>query len=190
MISFKTYCKISGTKDHENHQLIPVGENGRNDLCYIMWKEHILNIPEPRFCSASSEAELLFIQVRECSYTPQSKNVVSTIQITCRVLSFCHGKFLKWWADDQSFSIPKGSTYSIKNMYIQPFSMEVDWGEIWHKMDVSTMFYICRYCVFTLWGRVLPHGIRFEASIFLLNHTLVPIPWTNTILLFCKWIFC
>ncbi len=22
-------------------------------------------------------------------------------------------------------------------------------------MDVSTMFYICRYCVFTLWGRLV-----------------------------------
>ena len=31
-------------------------------------------------------------------------------------------------------------------MYIQPFNMEVDWQEIWHYMDVSTMFHICRYC--------------------------------------------
>ena len=44
-------------------------------------------------------------------------------------------------------------------MYIQPFSMEVDWQEIWHQMDVSTTFYICRYCVFTLWGRSVMSGI-------------------------------
>ena len=37
-------------------------------------------------------------------------------------------------------------------MYIQPFSMEVDWPEILCSMEVSTVFYICRYCVFTLWA--------------------------------------
>ena len=56
-------------------------------------------------------------------------------------------------ADDQSSSIAKESIYYIKHMYIQPFSMEVDWQEK-HSMDVSTMFYICRYCVFTLLGSV------------------------------------
>ncbi len=66
---------------------------------------------------------------------------------------FCLGKFQKWWADNQSSSIYKGSIYYIKHMYIQPFSMELDWREIWHQMDVSTMFYNCRYCIFTLWGR-------------------------------------
>ncbi len=66
---------------------------------------------------------------------------------------FCLGKFLKWLANDESSSITKESSYYISYMYIQPFSMEVDWREIWHQMDVSTMFYICRYCVFTLWGR-------------------------------------
>ncbi len=38
-------------------------------------------------------------------------------------------------------------------MYIQLFCMEVNWRKIWHLVDVSTMFYICRYCVFTLWRR-------------------------------------
>ncbi len=66
---------------------------------------------------------------------------------------FYLGKFLKWWADDQSSSIPKGSIYCIKHMHIQPFSMEADWQEIWHQMDVSAMFYICRHCIFTWWGR-------------------------------------
>ena len=30
-------------------------------------------------------------------------------------------------------------------MYIQPFNMEVDWPEIWHVMEVDTMFYILRF---------------------------------------------
>ena len=69
----------------------------------------------------------------------------------------CLGKFLKWLDDEQSAFITKGSIYHIKHMYIQPFCMEVDWQEIWHLMDVSTMLYICRYCVFTLWGRNTIH---------------------------------
>ncbi len=60
---------------------------------------------------------------------------------------------LRGLADDQSSSITKESIFYIKHMYVQPLSMEVDWWEIWHQMDVSTMFYICIYCVFTLWGR-------------------------------------
>ena len=38
-------------------------------------------------------------------------------------------------------------------MYIQPFTTVVDWPEIGCFMEVSTMFYICRYCVFTWDGR-------------------------------------
>ena len=51
---------------------------------------------------------------------PQSKNAVSTFQITCRAL-FCLGKFPKWFADDQSSSITiKGvSTKSNICTYIQ-----------------------------------------------------------------------
>ncbi len=39
---------------------------------------------------------------------------------------------------------------------IQPFTMGVDWSDIWCLMEVSTMFYICRYCVcvFTWWSRI------------------------------------
>ena len=54
--------------------------------------------------------------------------------------------------------ITKGSIYYIKHMYIQPFSMEVDWPEIWHLMEVSTMFYNCTCCIFTLWGRTYHIG--------------------------------
>ncbi len=50
-------------------------------------------------------------------------------------------------------SITKGSIYHIKHMYIQHFAMGEDWPEIERLMEVSTMFYICRYCVFTWYGR-------------------------------------
>ena len=59
---------------------------------------------------------------------PQSKNAVCvfyTVDHT-QSASFCLGKFLKKFADDQCSSITKGSMYYIKHMYVQPFSMEVD----------------------------------------------------------------
>ncbi len=34
-------------------------------------------------------------------------------------------------------------------MYIQPFTTLVDWPEMGCLMEVSIMFRICRYCVFT-----------------------------------------
>ena len=58
-------------------------------------------------------------------------------------------------ADDQCSSITKGSIYHIKRMYIHPFTTVVDWSEMWHLMEVSTMFYICRYRGFSWYGR---HG--------------------------------
>ena len=63
-------------------------------------------------------------------------------------------RFLKKSADNQFSSITKGSIYHIKHIYIQPFTTVVDWPEIWCLMEVSTMFYICRYCVFTWWGSI------------------------------------
>ncbi len=56
-------------------------------------------------------------------------------------------KFVKKLADDLCSSITKDSIYHIKHMYI------VEWPEIWCLKEVSTLFYICRYCVFTWWGR-------------------------------------
>ena len=64
---------------------------------------------------------------------------------------FCLEKFLKKLADNECSSVAKGSIYYIKHMYIQLFSMEVDWPEIWGLLEVSTIFYICRYRVLTLW---------------------------------------
>ncbi len=72
--------------------------------------------------------------------------------------SFWLGKVLKKLADDQPSSITKGSIYYIKHMNIQPFSMEVDWPKILLLMAVSAKFYICTYCVFTLWGKVDHHS--------------------------------
>ncbi len=86
---------------------------------------------------------------------PQSNNAVSTFQIICRVLSFVLDNS---WSDEQTINpLPKLIEYllHVYQTYIQPFSMEVDRREIWHQVDVSTMIYICRYCVFTLWGRLI-----------------------------------
>ncbi len=58
------------------------------------------------------------------------------------------GKFLKKLADDQCSSITKGSIYRINHI-----TTVVDWPEIRCLMEVSTMFHICRYCVFTWDGR-------------------------------------
>ncbi len=67
---------------------------------------------------------------------------------------FYLGRFLKKLADDQCSSIAKGSIYHITHMYIHPFTTVVDWPEIECLMEVSTMFYICRYCIFTWDGRI------------------------------------
>ncbi len=62
-------------------------------------------------------------------------------------------KFLKKLADNQCSSITKGWS-SVSNIYTYNlFNMEVDWPEIWRLMEASTIFYICTYSVFTLWGR-------------------------------------
>ncbi len=42
----------------------------------------------------------------------------------------------------------KDSIYHIKHMYIQPFTTLVDWPEMGRLMEVSAVFYICRYCGF------------------------------------------
>ena len=68
-------------------------------------------------------------------------------------------------ADDHCSSITKGSTYHIKHMSIEPFTVGVDRAEIWHLMEVSTMFYICRYCVFTQYGRTLQKYLFLTKSL-------------------------
>ncbi len=76
----------------------------------------------------------------------QSKNYGMCISDCMQATFFYLGRFLKKLV---CFLITKGSIYYIKHMFIQLFTMGVDWPEIWHLMDISTMFYICRYCIFT-----------------------------------------
>ena len=52
-------------------------------------------------------------------------------------------------------------------MYIQPFSMQVNWSEIWCLMKVSTLFYICRYWIFTLWVRSTPGYNKLKPNLAL-----------------------
>ncbi len=85
---------------------------------------------------------------------------------------FCLGKFLKKIADDQRSSTTKESIYCIKHMYIHPFSMEKVWPEIWRIMEVSTMFYICTYCIFILWGRLKEHYIFWTYLLNIVGHIL------------------
>ncbi len=62
-------------------------------------------------------------------------------------------RFLKKLADDQCSLITKAVSTMWNIMYIQPFTTVVDWPEIGCLMEVSTVFHICRYCVFTWDGR-------------------------------------
>ncbi len=61
---------------------------------------------------------------------------------------FYLSRFLKKLADNQCCS-----TISNIIMSIRPFTMGVDGPEIGCWMEVSSMFDICTYCVFTLYGR-------------------------------------
>ena len=58
-------------------------------------------------------------------------------------------------AVDQCSSIIKGSIYHTKQISIHLFIMGVDWPEIRCLMEVSVMFDICKYCIFTLYGRLV-----------------------------------
>ena len=78
--------------------------------------------------------------------------ILDYVQITFFYLR----RFLNKLADDQCSSITKDSIYYVKHMYIQPFSMEMDWPE----MEVSAMFHSCRYCIYTWYGRLNPSFFR------------------------------
>ncbi len=54
---------------------------------------------------------------------------------------------------DQYSFISKGSIYHINHMYIQYFATVMNYPVVVCLMEVSTRFYICRYCVFTFLGR-------------------------------------
>ena len=90
---------------------------------------------------------ILFLSV-EWTHLPNKVKSNMCILDHTQSTFFCFGKFLKKLVDDQCSSITKGSIYYIKHMCIQLF------GLIRCLMGVSTMFYICTYCVFTWWGRI------------------------------------
>ncbi len=94
------------------------------------------------------------LKLKKCTYLcptrhARSKNAVSATSDFMQTASCYLERFLKELAGDQCSSLTKGSIYHIKHMYIQPFTTVVDWPGIWCLMEVSTMFYVCRYCVFT-----------------------------------------
>ena len=86
-----------------------------------------------------------YVKMQYLHFRFHAKLLSFTLEYPCR----------NYIADDQCSSVIKGSIHHIKYMYIQPFTTPVDWPEIWRLMEVSTMFYICRCCVFTWWGRFI-----------------------------------
>ena len=96
-------------------------------------------------------------------FCPPRKNAVSAFQISCKLLFFYLGRFLKNLAEDQCSSITKAVSTTFNIMYIQPFITVVDWTEILRLMEVS-MFSIYRYCVFFL-GRQISRML-IECSTF------------------------
>ena len=89
---------------------------------------------------------------------PPSKNAVSAIQISSKLFSLTLED--SWTISRQCPFITKDSIYHISHMYIQPLTTVVYWPKIGRLMEVSTMFYICRYCVFTWDGSTcLLHSI-------------------------------
>ncbi len=83
---------------------------------------------------------------------PPSKNAVSAFHISCELLSFTLNDF---WKKNSRRSL---LFHNIRQypphltLHIQSFTTAVDWPEI--LMEVSTMFYTCKYCLFNYWGRL------------------------------------
>ncbi len=81
---------------------------------------------------------------------------------------FYLGKFLKKLSNEQYSLITKGSIYHIKHTPIQPFTMSF-------KMEVSIMFNIWRYSIFTWYWKIFisPSQIFHEywVSVMMYTHT-------------------
>ncbi len=77
---------------------------------------------------------------------------------------------------------------------MQPWIV-VDWSETGCLMEVSTMFYICRYCVFTCWGRSYYYFadishiaiMNGEISIFSMNFNTLPVTIKKYNFVLLKW---
>ncbi len=85
------------------------------------------------------------------------KNAVSAFQISCKLLSFTlkdSWRSLPWKIPEEiSRRSMLSKTVSTISNVIQPFTTLVDWQEIRCLREVSAIFYICRYCVFTWYDR-------------------------------------
>ena len=102
---------------------------------------------------------LYFIYILEDNYPlytilKPDLNFCPTINETA-VCVFQSGRFLTNLADDHRSSITKGSIYHTKHIPIYPFIMRVDWPEIQLLMEISVMFDICTYCIFTSYGTII-----------------------------------
>ncbi len=88
----------------------------------------------------------LGFEINDCSCAPLSKNAVSAFQMSCKLLSFPLQDSCR---NHQRSSVTKGSTVSTipYQTYTQLFTTVVDWPNTGCLMEVSSMFYICRYCV-------------------------------------------
>ncbi len=102
---------------------------------------------------------------------PQCENTVCAFilslysdYIYVQTTFFYHGRFQKKLADNQCSPITEGGIYY---MSIQPFTMIVNWPEIGSLMDISMMFDVCTYCVFTLYNRPV-----WLDDLYIINHTL------------------
>ena len=105
---------------------------------------------QSQFESANSKllSWILDYLVFDAYTAPQSENAVCVNSDYMQITFFHLGIFLKKLADDQCSSITEGIIYHIKhNVSIQPFTIEIDWPEIGHLMEVSIMFDIYTYCV-------------------------------------------
>ena len=146
----------------------------------IIW-QHVscfttYNCPPRKNTACANIKHSRYFQYQVSLFCPTMEKCSMCISDYMQATFFYLGKFLKKLADDQCSSISKSSIYYIKHRHIQSFSMGVDLPEIGCLMEVSTMFYICTYCVFTWWGRGLEKCITaiplWHAWHFYKNHTL------------------
>ncbi len=84
------------------------------------------------------------------AYLPHKVKMHVCISDNIQTTFYYHGRFLNILADDYSFAITRGSTSTISNMSIQPFTLRVDWNEIGCLMEVSIMSDVFAYCVIHL----------------------------------------
>ena len=118
--------------------------------------EYLLKFSDDKFTHLSFIPviqEAAISQVFASAFTKKKRSMYISDYMQTTFLPL--GRSLKKLADDQCYSISKGSIYQIKHTCksIQLFTMWLDWREIARLVEVSIMIDICTYCVFTLNGR-------------------------------------